>query len=146
MRVELILPFLVLSVACVGPPAAAPDSDRQPEHSSALESKDDPITPPTISSRTPMRVGNGVTAPILEKRVEVDYTACLGREVSGIAIIEAVVDETGKVRDAKIVKAVDPCLDEAALRAAREWKFRPGMFESKPVPVIFNMAVHPHPR
>ncbi len=65
--------------------------------------------------------------------------------VEGKVFIQAFIDETGNVVEAKIIKGVGHGLDEAALEAVKQTKFTPGKQESKPVkvqvtiPIIFKL-------
>ena len=43
---------------------------------------------------------------------------------SGVVLIEAMVDPSGKLADAKVIGSAPP-FDEPALEAARQWRFRP---------------------
>lgn len=47
------------------------------------------------------------------------------RGVEGTVFVEATIDRTGSVVGVKVIKAVDPELDAAALAALREWTFKP---------------------
>jgi len=60
--------------------------------------------------------------------------------VTGVVIVEIVVDETGSVADAKVVRSI-PLLDEEAVRAVRNWHFTPSMVNGQPVPVRMNVSV-----
>jgi protein TonB len=100
----------------------------------------EPEPPPT---NTPLRVGGDVKAPVVVNRVEPIYTetARAGR-VSGIVIVEAIIDKQGNVDAAKVVKTLPMGLSEAAVRAVRQWKFKPGTLNGEPVATIFNLTVN----
>ena len=87
-------------------------------------------------------MGGEVTAPVVISRVEPLYAGCEGKQVWGFPILEGVIDETGRVRDLRLLKKAHPCLEAAILTAVRQWRFKPGTFQGKPVPVIYNMTVH----
>ena len=91
-----------------------------------------------------MRVGNGVTAPVVIKRVEPNYEACREQRVWGLPILEAIIDEQGKPRNIRVLKPIHPCLEKITVAALEQWRFTPGMYEGKPVPVVFNITVHIH--
>ncbi|MGK2857111.1 MAG: energy transducer TonB [Thermoanaerobaculia bacterium] len=92
---------------------------------------------------TPLRVGGNVKAPVVIKRVEIVYPeAAIEARVQGIVIIEAVIDRNGDVRDARVLKSLPLGLDAAAVRAIKQWKFKPGTVDGKPVDVIFNLTVN----
>jgi periplasmic protein TonB len=62
--------------------------------------------------------------------------------IAGIVILEALIDELGNVSNARVLKPLPFGLDQAALDAIRQWKFRPGTVDGKPVKVIFNLTVN----
>jgi TonB family protein len=55
--------------------------------------------------------------------------------LQGSVLMEAVIDETGAVIAARVIKSVRPDLDAEALGAAREWQFTPAMLDGRPVRV-----------
>ncbi len=55
--------------------------------------------------------------------------------VQGKVVLEIVVDEAGRVSRVKVLRSLHPLLDEAAARAARGLRFRPGRINGKPVSV-----------
>ena len=55
--------------------------------------------------------------------------------IEGTVRLSVMVLESGKVADVKLQKGVDPCLDAAALRLAKQIKFKPAMTsDGKPAP------------
>jgi TonB family protein len=82
----------------------------------------------------------GITLPVVVQRVNAKYTDdARKRGVQGIIELEEVVTSTGDVReDVRVVKSLDPELDAQAVDAARQWHFRPGTKDGKPV----NVRVH----
>ena len=76
-------------------------------------------------------------APIFEKRPE--YTpAAMRAKVQGTVEVEAVVREDGSVGRVRIVRSLDDRfgLDEKAIEAVRQWRFRPGVKDGRRVPVL----------
>jgi TonB family protein len=96
----------------------------------------------TEPAAKPLRVGGEVVAPVVLHRVEPDFSPCEGQRAWGFPILEAVIDETGTIRDVRMLKPVHPCLEKAVLESVRQWRFQPGTVGGKPVPVIFNMTVY----
>jgi protein TonB len=88
-----------------------------------------------------------VKAPVAISRVEPTYEACANeKSVWGFPILEAVIDEEGRVQNLRLLKPVHPCLEQSILPAIRQWRFKPGTLNGKPVPVIYNLTVHIHYR
>lgn len=89
------------------------------------------------------RVGGDVKPPAVTHRVDPRYPPeARAARVQGIVIIEAMIDETGRVADARVLKPLPFGLAEAALEAVRQWIFEPATIEGRPVPVIFNLTIN----
>jgi len=93
---------------------------------------------------TAYRIGGDVKAPVVIHRVAPDWSK-LPRHfrVSGIVILEAVIDEEGQPVDIRILHGQRELADPAA-EAMRKWKFKPGTLNGVPVRVVFNMTVTPY--
>jgi protein TonB len=92
----------------------------------------------------PRQVGNGVTSPSPILQVRPAYTnAAMGAKVQGTVTLELVVKADGTVGNVRVVKSLDRVLglDQAAIDAARQWVFKPGMFEGRPVDVIVFLVL-----
>ncbi|MBK5258351.1 MAG: energy transducer TonB [Thermoanaerobaculia bacterium] len=57
-------------------------------------------------------------------------------------IVEAIIDRHGNVDRVRVIKGLPMGLSEAAERAVRQWKFKPGTLNGQPVDVIFNLTVN----
>lgn len=91
----------------------------------------------------PFRVGGDVKAPVVINRVEPIYTAeALASRISGIVILEAIIDRTGHVSNVEVLKPLPFGLDQAAVDAVRQWTFRPATLNGDPVDVIFNLTIN----
>ena len=60
--------------------------------------------------------------------------------VAGSVLCEIVIDEKGRVTDAKVVNSV-PMLDQAALTAVKTWRFTPSTLAGRAVPVRLQVEV-----
>jgi protein TonB len=70
------------------------------------------------------------------RRVEPSYPALAkAARVSGAVVVEVTVDEAGSVIQARAVSG-HPLLKEAAVAAARGWRFSPTLLTGTPVKVI----------
>jgi TonB family protein len=91
---------------------------------------------------TPLRVGGDVKAPVVVKKVEgVETAEAAQARVSGVVILEIVIDTTGHVTDARVLKPLPFGLNEAAIAAVKQWEFQPGTLHGEPVIVSFNVVV-----
>jgi protein TonB len=85
-----------------------------------------------------------VTLPVPILRTTPKYTVeAMRARVQGIAMIECVVMPDGTVGDARVKRSLDRVfgLDEEAIAAAKRWRFRPGLLDGKPVPVIVTIEL-----
>lgn len=90
------------------------------------------------------RPGNGVTIPqvVFEKRPA--YTAdAMRAKVQGTVLLECVVLPDGAVGEVSVVRSLDSTfgLDQEAIKAARQWRFRPGTRFGEPVPVLVTIEL-----
>jgi TonB family protein len=88
-------------------------------------------------------VGNGVSAPQLVYAADPKYTDEARRaRYGGIAVVSLVVDAQGHPQNVQILRHLKMGLDEAAVEAVKQYKFKPATLEGKPVPVEVDMEVN----
>jgi TonB family protein len=90
------------------------------------------------------RPGSGVSLPEVVREVKPAYTAeAMRAKVQGVVWLECIVMPDGTVADVKITKSLDSVfgLDQEAIKAARQWRFKPGMRQGQPVPVIITIEL-----
>jgi len=86
--------------------------------------------------------GNGVSTPRLIKQVNPIYTAeAMRARVQGVVVLECIVMPDGTVGEARVKRSLPFGLDEEAIKAARQWRFAPGMRQGVPVPVIIAIEM-----
>ena len=84
----------------------------------------------------------GVKPPVLIEETKPKYTqSAMDRKVQGSVEVEAVVLSDGTVGDVTVKKSLDPELDEQAVKATKEWRFRPGTKDKKAVDVMVNIEL-----
>jgi TonB family protein len=90
-----------------------------------------------------LRVGGDVKAPIVISKIEPMYSEEARRaRISGIVILETLIDKTGTVREVNVLKPLPFGLDQAAVDAVKQWKFNPALKNGEPVDVVFNLTVN----
>lgn len=89
------------------------------------------------------RVGDGLEPPKREDMPRYPEDAKRAG-VQGVVQVEIVIDEAGRVRDARVVRSV-PMLDQAALDGVRRWRFDPTLVNGKPVAVRMVVMVNFRP-
>jgi periplasmic protein TonB len=97
----------------------------------------------------PVDAGGGVVSPVLieSSGVQPVYPEdALRAGLEGLVVLEAIVDERGRVgHDIKVVRRLGHGCDEAAVAAVRQWRFRPATRNGKPIkvrrifPILFRL-------
>ncbi len=89
-----------------------------------------------------LRIGDGVSAPVLIHKVEPRYSKEARKaKYSGTVLLSIVVSSKGLPRDIKVVRPLGMGLDEKAIEAVSKWRFRPGMKDGRPVSVYAQVEV-----
>lgn len=102
-----------------------------------------PDGPPPMEPSGPIRVGGDVKAPKKLIYPSPQYTEIARKaRITGVVIIEAIIDKQGDVTNVKILKSLPMGLDQAAADAVARWKFEPATLNGKPVAVIYNLTVN----
>lgn len=89
--------------------------------------------------------GNGVTLPVVTKQVKAVYTQqAMDARIEGTVGLEVVVKSDGMVGDVKIARSLDPTygLDDQAVKAMKQWQFKPGTKDGKPVAVQVDVMIN----
>ncbi len=110
------------------PPPPPPPDEKEPVYFIAVEKMPKPI---------------GGIAAIQKKIVYPELAKRAG--VQGRVFVKAYVDEQGKVKKVELIKGIGAGCDEAAMKAVKEAKFRPGKQRGKKVnvqvtiPIVFSL-------
>jgi len=90
------------------------------------------------------RPGNGVQLPQPLREVKPQYTAdAMRAKVQGTVLLECVVLPDGSVGSVEVVRSLDSTfgLDQEAIKAAKQWRFRPGTRFGEPVAVLVTIEL-----
>jgi len=80
--------------------------------------------------------GDGVTLPRVLSQVIAPYTPeAMRLKISGAILLEGVVQVDGTVTDVRVVRPLDPGLDQEAVNAFKRWRFSPGLKDGEAVAV-----------
>jgi protein TonB len=89
------------------------------------------------------RIGGGVSSPSVLSKVEPEYSEEARKaKWQGTVVLQLVVDEHGLPKDPKVTRSLGLGLDQKAIEAVMKWRFKPGMKDGKPVPVIATIEVN----
>ena len=92
-----------------------------------------------------MSVGGGVSAPQLIRSVQPEFTEDARRSnFQGSVSIKLIVDSQGNPQDVRLASHLGMGLEEKAIEAVKQYKFRPAMYQGHPVAVQIVMDVDFH--
>jgi protein TonB len=90
----------------------------------------------------PRRIGGGVSAPVVIFEVEPGFSEEARKaKVAGNVLVNLWVDEKGNPSHVHVIRGVGMGLDEKAVEAVKQYRFRPAMENGKPVLVELNIEV-----
>jgi TonB family protein len=89
------------------------------------------------------KVGGNVSAPVLVHAVDAEFTQ-KGKQAKheGVSVVSCVVDSDGIPQRVHTIRKLGMGLDEKAVEAVRQYRFKPGMLNGKPVAVAVTIEVN----
>jgi len=103
--------------------------------------------PPTVQSRTAAQAAAKITpAEILSKPVPIYTDEARTQRIEGEVLLEVVFEASGKIHVVKVVRGLGHGLDDAAVRAAEQIRFKPALRDGQPsdstavLHIIFQLA------
>lgn len=92
-------------------------------------------------------ITDDITPPRLSEVASADYTPeAKKKKIAGSVSLMIVVDKKGDVTDAKVIKGLGYGLDENAIIAVKEWKYKPAEKDGEPIAVKMEVTVEFYPR
>ena len=104
-----------------------------------------PPSPDSVpdSGPRPYTVVNGVSAPTLLRFISaVPTKEAQEARAHGTVVLWGIVAPDGRYVDVKIARSLGMGLDLAAVSSVRDWKFKPGEKDRRPVPVAIFLGVY----
>ena len=99
--------------------------------------------PASESPEGPIQVGGDVKPPERIFSPQPTYTEIARKaRIQGVVIVQAIIDKQGNVTNVKVLKGLPMGLEEAAVDAMKQWKFKPATLNGKPVTVYYNLTVN----
>jgi protein TonB len=91
----------------------------------------------------PRRIGGGVSAPVLIYSVEPEFSEEARKaKIAGIVVVNLWVQPDGTPSHVHVVQGIGMGLNEKAVEAVKQYKFKPAMENGKPVLVELNVEVN----
>ena len=156
----LVLPLAAVLFIAVASGRTVAQGGPKPKSAAVLREGTPPPPPPVLMGRTPSPVssppvytyvenmpqllgGGGNAAIVAAIQRNVIYPkAALANRIEGRVFVSFYVDSEGQVREAKIVKGLDPEIDAAVIAAVQKLpRFRPGTQDGKAVSVTFTVPI-----
>jgi len=95
-----------------------------------------------VARMNPLRIGGAVKAPLKVRDVKPVYPSDAQADgVTGVVIVEILVDTEGAVSDVHLLRSIPP-LDQAAVDAVRQWKFMPTLLNGEPQNVQMTVTIN----
>jgi TonB family protein len=102
-----------------------------------------PEGPPAVEPDGPILVGGDVKPPERVYAPQPTYTEIARKaRIQGVVIVQAIIDREGNVTNVKVLKGLPMGLEEAAVEAMKQWKFKPATLNGRPVTVYYNLTVN----
>jgi TonB family protein len=85
------------------------------------------------------------TAPVVLFQVEPEFSEEARKaKLQGVVMLYAEVDTNGRLRNIRVTRGLGLGLEEKAIEAVKQWRFRPGTRDGKPVVAAASIEVHFH--
>ena len=102
-----------------------------------------PVAVPKVAAPQRVRVSSGVTAGMKVHDVTPQYPqmAKIAR-VQGPVVLAAVIGKDGAIQNLRVISTASPLLNQSALDAVKQWKYRPYILNGEPVEVDTTITVN----
>jgi protein TonB len=119
----------------------------QPGGSGDGRSAESPGGPgPSETGNGATRVGGKIEPPTRVAYVPPAYPEIARQaRIGGVVVLDCTIDQDGRVVDVRVISG-HPLLNEAALSAVRQWRYRPTRLNGVPIPVLMTVTVRFTPR
>ena len=102
-----------------------------------------PTAIPKVATPQRIRVSAGVTQGLKIKNVNPVYPqmAKIAR-VQGPVVLSAIIGKDGSIQNLHVISTASPLLNQAAMDAVKEWRYRPYILNGEPVEVDTQITVN----
>src|SRR6201993_5485582 len=101
-----------------------------------------PVAVPKVAVQR-VRISQGVTQGMVLRRVQPTYPqmAKIAR-VQGAVVLAAIIGKDGTIQNLHVVSTASPLLNQAAIDAVKQWRYRPYILNGEPVEVDTTVTVN----
>jgi periplasmic protein TonB len=101
------------------------------------------VLPSGRVDNTPLKFSFGMTRPEIVHQVQPRYSEKARQTgTQGAVIVEAIIDEQGRVTNVRLIRGLPMGLDQAAMDAIQQWRFKPALLDGRPVKVYYTLTVN----
>jgi protein TonB len=102
-----------------------------------------PVAVPKVATPQRVRVSQGVTQGMVIHRVQPQYPqmAKIAR-VQGPVVLAAIIGKDGTIQNLHVISTASPLLNQSALDAVKQWRYRPYILNGEPVEVDTQITVN----
>ena len=144
MTISALIGLLGLATVWAAPPAnsiGTPAPGTQGKVSETAGERDNGISSPASNPKSSAdkvwTIKELDQIPVIRRHVNPVYPAALKEtRTEGEVVMSCLVDQEGNVGDVKVESSTDHRFDQASTDAVRQWKFRPGVKDGRPVKVV----------
>jgi protein TonB len=130
-------------VSAAPAPAASSTGNKAAEHAAGNPGSPRGESQTSISAPQRVRVSSGVMQGMLISKVAPIYPEkAKAATVQGTVVLSAVIGKDGAVQNVKVVSSGSPLLDQAAIDAVKQWKYRPYILNGNAVEVDTTMTIN----
>ena len=138
----------VVASSGFGGGVATPETHSAPRgavHQAGFGDADVPA-PPTVQSRPAAIATNVTPAEIISKPLPIYTDEARQKKIEGEVLLEVVLEATGRIHVVRVVRGLGHGLDDAAMRAAEQIRFKPATRDGQPsdstavLHIIFQLA------
>jgi protein TonB len=81
--------------------------------------------------------------PVPTKRSDAEYTEeARNAKIEGAVLLQVVIDEKGIPTEPEVERSLDKGLDQKAIEAVKQCRFKPALKDGKPVSVFANIEIN----
>jgi len=101
-----------------------------------------PVAVPKVAVQR-VRVSQGVTQGMVIRRVQPQYPqmAKIAR-VQGAVVLAAVIGKDGAIQNLHVISSASPLLNQSAIDAVKQWRYKPYILNGEPVEVDTTVTVN----
>lgn len=99
----------------------------------ALRNRPEELSRPTDEYGKPIELkqGDKFTPPIAIERVVPKFE--VGQRISGSVLLGGIVTPEGRIINVRVIRSLDPQMDQRAVEAFRQYRFSPALLNGKPI-------------